>query len=195
MAVADKRTSLVRAADTLFHHTGFEHTSIADIAAAAKVPVGNVYYYFKTRTDLVKAVTEHRLAGVEARRAEWDSLASPRDRLLAYVDSFEKHTEDMTAHGCPVGSLCLEANKQGGDAAKEASAVFRSSLEWMRIQFRAMGFPDKVARAHAARLLGARQGSVLLSNTFKDPTYIRLEIARLKGWLGKLPPAGERKKS
>lgn len=193
MAESGKRESLLRAADTLFHRKGFEHTSIADVAASAEVPLGNVYYYFKTRDELAKAVTEQRLASVRARRAEWDALASPRDRLLAYVKSFENRIEEFTAHGCPAGSLCLEANKLGGSVAGDAGSIFRESLEWMRIQFRAMGLPDRQARAHAAHILSGRQGSVLLANTFKDPEYIRLEIARLKKWLGDMPDGKGRK--
>jgi hypothetical protein len=130
---------------------------------------------------------------VQERRKQWESLP-PRDRLLAYVESFASRIDERTAHGCPVGSLCLEANKQGGSLAQDASAVFRSSLDWMGIQFRAMGFSEREARTHAARIMGGWQGSILLSNTFKDPEYMRLEIARLKQWLGGLPAAKERKK-
>jgi TetR/AcrR family transcriptional repressor of nem operon len=193
MAGTGKRESLIRAADSLFHRNGFERSSIADVAAAAAVPLGNVYYYFKTRDELVKSVSDRRLASVRARRSEWDALASPRDRLIAYVKSWENLTDELTAHGCPVGSLCLEANKQGGSVARDASSVFRDSLEWLGTQFRAMGLPVRQARANAAQLLSGRQGSVLLSNTFKDPEYIRLEIARLKKWLGDMPAGNERK--
>jgi hypothetical protein len=87
----------------------------------------------------------------------------------------------------------LEANKQGGSVARDASSVFRDFLEWLGVQFRAMGFPVRQARANAAQLLSGRQGSILLSNTFKDPEYIRLEIARLKKWLGDMPAGNERK--
>ena len=195
MAGTEKRESLILAADSLFHRNGFEHTSIADIAAAAAVPLGNVYYYFKTRGELVKAVTDHRLASIRARRLEWDALASPRDRLLAYVRSFESRTDDFTAHGCPAGGLCLEANRVGGPIARDAASVFRESLEWLGTQFQAMGLPIRQARANAAQLLSGRQGSVLLSNTFKDPVYIRLELARLKKWLSDMPAGKERKKT
>ncbi len=193
MAGTEKRGSLIRAADSLFHRNGFEHTSIADIAAAARVPLGNVYYYFKTRGELVRSVTDHRLASVRARRAEWDALASPRDRLLAYVKSFENRIDEFTAHGCPAGGLCLEANKVGGPIARDAASVFRESLQWLGTQFRAMGLSDRQARANAAQILSGRQGSVLLANTFKDPKFIRLEIARLKKWLGDMPAGNERK--
>lgn len=195
MVGTEKRDRLVRAADVLFHRNGLEHTSIADIAAAADVPVGNVYYYFKTRGDFVKAVTELRAEAIRARRAEWDALATPKDRLLAYVKSFENGVDFFTAHGCPAGGLCVEANKQGGAIAEDASALFRESLEWLGAQFRSMGQTAAEAHANAARILGGRQGSVLLANTFQDPEYIRMEIKRLKQWLAEMAAGKERKKS
>jgi TetR/AcrR family transcriptional regulator, transcriptional repressor for nem operon len=190
----EKRNKLINAADELFHQKGFEHTSIADIAAVAEVPIGNVYYYFKTRGDLVKAVTEFRLQFIRAKRKEWEDLPTPRARLMAYLESFENRVEEFTNHGCPVGGLCIEANKVGGDIALNASAVFRESLQWIYTQFRAMGISESRAQAHAAQILSGRQGSVLLSNTFKDSKYIRLETARLKKWLQDISSNKERKK-
>lgn len=195
MVGTEKRDRLVRAADILFHRNGFEHTSIADIAAAADVPVGNVYYYFKSRGEFIRAVTELRAEAVRARRAEWEALASPKDRLLAYVKSFENGIDFFTAHGCPTGGLCVEANKQGGAIAEDASAAFRESLEWLGAQFRSLGQSAAEARANAASMLSGRQGSVLLANTFQDPEYIRMEIKRLRQWLGGMPAGKERKKS
>lgn len=186
MVRVDKRERLVRAAAALFHRKGFEQTSLADIATEADVPLGNVYYYFKTRNDLLKAVTGGRIAALRKRRADLEALP-PRERLLAYVDGWEAHTEELTAHGCPVGGLCLEANKQGGPAAEEAAAVLRDSLDWVAAQFRGMGYGGQEARDLAARMIGARHGSILLSNTFKDPRHIRMEIERIGQWLAGLP--------
>ena len=45
----DKRSRLIQTAVKLAYLHGFRTTSLADIAEAAKVPVGNVYYYFKTK--------------------------------------------------------------------------------------------------------------------------------------------------
>ena len=55
---AAKRDRLVAAARTTIHQQGVEKTTLADIAAAADVPVGNVYYYFKTKDELVAAVLD-----------------------------------------------------------------------------------------------------------------------------------------
>ena len=53
-----KRDRLIDAASQLFYEQGVERTTIADIAAAADVPAGNVYYYFKavsyTHLDVYK---------------------------------------------------------------------------------------------------------------------------------------------
>src|ERR1700686_2451782 len=45
----DKRSRLLSAAVELTYQNGFDATSLADIAREAKVPLGNVYYYFKNQ--------------------------------------------------------------------------------------------------------------------------------------------------
>ena len=57
----------------MFYANGVERTTLADVAQAAGIPLGNVYYYFKTKHDLIQAVVEARLsearamlAGIEA---------------------------------------------------------------------------------------------------------------------------------
>lgn len=182
----DKRVRLLRAAAGLFHRQGYELTSLADIAAEADVPLGNVYYYYRTREELLKAVTEDRRETMNQKRAEWETLSSPRVRLLTYVDSFAVHEAEFAAHGCPAGSLCLEANKIGGEVAAHAAAVLEDSLAWLEKQFKAMGFGKRRARENAAHVLAARQGSVLLANTFKEPAFMRQEVERLKQWLADL---------
>ena len=55
---AGKRERLVAAARKMFHEQGVEKTTLAEIAAAAEVPVGNVFYYFKTKDAIVSAVID-----------------------------------------------------------------------------------------------------------------------------------------
>src|SRR5258705_1889960 len=58
----DKRSRLVSAAVGLAYQNGFEATSLADIAREAKGPLGNVYYYFKTKDEIGEAIVGLRLA-------------------------------------------------------------------------------------------------------------------------------------
>ena len=53
---ATKRERLVRAAAECFREGGIRATTIKIIAERADVPIGNVYYYFKTKEDFASAV-------------------------------------------------------------------------------------------------------------------------------------------
>jgi TetR/AcrR family transcriptional repressor of nem operon len=57
-----KRDRLVAGARETLHRQGVQATTIADIAHASDVPVGNVYYYFKFKDEIVAAVIEAREA-------------------------------------------------------------------------------------------------------------------------------------
>ena len=57
----DKRERLVDAAVTLFHHRGYGQTSLSDIAEQSGVPLGNVYYYFKTKADVLYYIVDRVL--------------------------------------------------------------------------------------------------------------------------------------
>src|SRR5713226_6092365 len=61
----DKRSRLIQTAAKLAYRQGFRKTTLADIAEEAQVPLGNVYYYFKTKDELAAAVVELRLKELE----------------------------------------------------------------------------------------------------------------------------------
>src|ERR1700682_241750 len=101
-AQADKRARVIETAMKLAYKHGFRETSLADIAEAAHVPVGNVYYYFKTKEELGEAVVERRLAQFRELREEMDRLSSPKERLFAFVESVHGDREQRARGG---GSL------------------------------------------------------------------------------------------
>ena len=78
---SDKRERLLEAGRCLIHRQGFRHTTLADIARESGVPLGNVYYYFRTKDELLDAVA-HRLGDeFRERAAALESAhAEPRAR-------------------------------------------------------------------------------------------------------------------
>src|SRR6266481_4349094 len=138
-AQPDKRTRLIETAAKLAYGRGFRETSLADIAEAARVPVGNVYYYFNTKEELAEAVVERLLGEFRAARAGWDRLSSPKERLLAFVSSIQANRERLARGGCPLGGLCTELHKEGGALAKQSAALFTEPMRWLEEQFRAVG--------------------------------------------------------
>lgn len=174
----DKRERLVEAARTLFHHQGFGETSLADIARESGVPVGNVYYYFKTKEDIAGAVigqhAEH-LASI-ARKAE--QLPDARARILSMLDSMACDCDQIAHSGCPMGSLCVEFAKRDTALREDANRLLLRIMSWVERQFADLGRDD--ARALAVQTVSTIQGSSVLALAMRDPAIFRQEIERLK---------------
>ena len=178
----DKRIRLIEAAKTLIHQQGFNLTTLADIAQEADVPLGNVYYYFKTKEAIGIAVIEKRAAEWSERLASWSEISDPLVRLMTLV-KYSLENLDVTARfGCPIGGLCQELGKQGGALSDLAAKLLHDILVWSEEQFRALSF-DQKAPGLALNLISSVQGMFLLTHTFKDPKLAQRQTEELKSWL------------
>ena len=178
----DKRVRLIEAAKVLIHQQGFNLTTLADIAQEADVPLGNVYYYFKTKEAIGEAVIEKRAAEYAEMLASLDEIPEPSSRLRAFVDSNVENVESIARYGCPMGGLCQELGKQGGSLADQAAKLLHDILQWSEAQFRSLGFADK-ADEYALNLVSSIQGMHLLTHTFKDPKLAKRQTDTLLAWL------------
>jgi len=181
----DKRTRLIETAMKLAYRNGFRETSLADIAEIAHVPVGNVYYYFKTKEELGEAVVERRLAEFRALRQEIDRLSSPKERLFAFVDTIRGNREQLARGGCPLGGLCSELQREGGALAKKSAALFTEPMRWLEEQFRALGH-EKDSRELAVHFFSAFQGMAAVALGTNDREVVVMEAKRLQDWIGTL---------
>lgn len=179
----NKRTRLIEAADKVVQLQGFNQTTLADIAQEADVPLGNVYYYFKTKEEIGQALISHRTDFYSCQLHSWNELPDPRKRILRLIKAVADNHEVLTQSGCPIGSLCQELHKEGGPLALEASGMFAAILTWLTEQFHLLG-KGKDASGLALHLLSALQGASLLTHTFKDSKLILRETTRLKQWIG-----------
>ena len=179
---ADNRTRLLHAAEKATYRYGFGSAAIADIAEEARIPLGNVYYYFKTKDEIGGAIVELRVSRFRRLLQELDKADSPQERLCGFVQTKIKNRARLARSGCPVGTLCSELQKHGGPAAKKSRVLFATALSWMEAQFRAMG-QGAESRGLAVHLLSATQGVSVLAHTFHDAGMIEMEAARLKKWI------------
>jgi TetR/AcrR family transcriptional repressor of nem operon len=184
MQQLDKRSQLVEAAVHLVHQQGFDRTTLADIAERTRMPLGNLYYYFKTKDAIGRAIVEQRAGDTAALLREWDKLPSPKDRLEAFVDMTFDNRNIIVRSGCPIGTLCAELHKERGPLAKSATRLFSQFLEWIEAQFEAMGCGE--SRELAEHLLSGLQGASVLTHSFGDPKYIVREARRRKAWIQEL---------
>src|SRR5258707_2168114 len=100
----DKRSRLIQTAAKLAYRQGFRKTTLADIAEEAQVPLGNVYYYFKTKDDLAAAVVEHRLKELGKLQQSWEEMDSPKDRLCACLQATAENAKALPRGGWSVGT-------------------------------------------------------------------------------------------
>lgn len=178
----DKRVRLIEAAKVLIHQQGFNLTTLADIAQEADVPLGNVYYYFKTKEAIGIAVIEKRASEWAERLAMWSEMGDPQTHLNALIKFGLEDLEITARFGCPIGGLCQELGKQGGTLSDLAAKLLHDILQWGEEQFRALGFGDMSA-SHALNLVAMIQGTFLLTHTFKDPKIAARQSEELQQWL------------
>jgi TetR/AcrR family transcriptional repressor of nem operon len=184
---AGKRERLVTAAQQVFHRHGVEKATLADIAAAAGVPLGNVYYYFRTKDALVSAVIERYGRSYDVMSAELDQHEQPADRLRALLRALTSRREQLASYGCPIGSLSSELDKRDGVLRTEAAGVLSSIIDWAEPQFQAMGRDD--ARELAVALIASYEGITVLASALRDPSLITAEAERLERWIDSLAPS------
>jgi AcrR family transcriptional regulator len=183
-AAAGKRERLVEGARVTLHEQGVEGTTIADIAAAADVPVGNVYYHFKTKDQLVQAAIDAHAQDARAALASLEQGRTPKARLKALVRMFASKGELSAKYGCPQGTLCSELDKRADPLARDAATLMQLPIEWAERQFKQMGRRD--ARDLAVALIAAYQGISLLTNTLREPELMSREARRLERWIDSL---------
>ena len=175
---------MIAAACDLFYRRGIAGTTLAHIAEAADVPVGNMYYYFKTKDDIVAAVVEARTEELRSATAALQRRhGTPKARLKALVGLLADSRDMIADHGCPYGTLCTELAKPG-ESHPLTAPLMQTLLDWTEQQFDAMG--RRNAHDLALELVIAYQGSAVLANALAQPKLMAREARRLEKWINAL---------
>lgn len=184
--VNNKRQRLIEAARHLIHRKGFNQTTLADIAQESGVPLGNVYYYFKTKDELAHTVVDIRRQELREMFCEWEQQQQdPKERLLFLLDMVDEIRESNAINGCPVGGLCQEMNKSDNQALKQkAGDNLCMMLVWATEQFKVLNHEH--AQDLALNFITTLQGSILMANTLGDADILKSQIIRLRHWLNQL---------
>ena len=182
---SNKRDRLIRSADQLILRHGYRQTTLADIAHDSGVPLGNVYYYFKTKEDIARTIIDTRIATMETLLTRCSRAADPRERLLEFLHYPLELRKEISDHGCPMGTLSYEISRSTEGALSEGSrALIQVVLDWCTVQFEAMGKTD--AGALALQLVTRLQGMSLVANALNDPEVVDRVIQQTRDWLNSL---------
>jgi AcrR family transcriptional regulator len=180
----DKRSRLIESAKQLFHEQGVHTTTLADVAGRAGIPLGNVYYYFKTKDELIAAVVDAQKTEIASFLALIDQKRTPQARLKALAQQWVDSADIAAQYGCPIGSLCSELMK-GPSFNSGPDAPFAIIVDWAQQQLRELGVRD--SRDQAMSIVGRIQGASLLAQSFRDPKILAREARLIDRWVDSLP--------
>ena len=178
MSMATKREKLIEAATTLIYQKGFRNTTLADTANISGVPLGNVYYYFKSKESLAKAVIESHKNFYMEQLTLLEKLPDPGSRLNAFLDYIEDMLDTLVEYGCPVGSLCQELDKTKEHIAIDANNLFKLQIEWLIKQYQKLGSDSP--RDHAVEFTTDLQGATLMAHVLGDKNILLDRLHKMR---------------
>ncbi|MDH4609970.1 TetR family transcriptional regulator [Pseudomonas sp. BN102] len=91
----ETRVQILDATERVFHEKGVSHASLAEIAAAAGVSRGAIYWHFENKTDLFQAMLERIRMPIEelARASESEDEPDPLGRMRQLLVRLLKRVE------------------------------------------------------------------------------------------------------
>ncbi len=180
----NKRERLVESARLLIHRQGFYRTTLADIASNSGVPLGNVYYYFKTKDEIAAAVVEKRTKELQAESEKWMEDPDPKNRLNSFLDMVDSRRMVLAQFGCSVGSLCQELDKARNPLTDKADGTIRWQVKWATGQFKEMGQIN--AEELAQQFVSNIQGAILLAQSLRNHDVLRRQLDKIRTWVDEL---------
>ena len=179
---AETRNSILDAAELVFSQRGVSHTSLEDIAKAARVTRGAIYWHFKNKSELFTAMVNRVSLPIEdivARSADDDAddpLALLKEAAVGALkrtatDPQCQRVFDIITHKC-------EYLEDTADVRERISHIKCGCVERTEKTIR-----NAIKRGQLPKNLDARLAAVgldsliygLISNWLADRTYVKLE--------------------
>ena len=177
-----KRNRLIDTAKKLIYQQGFNITTLSDIALEVDLPLGNIYYYFKTKNDIGIAVLESITLLQQKLFQQLDKEAALKNRLHDFLEHAKQDAKLIALQGSEIGTLCQEFGKEGGVLANLSAKLIMDRLLWVEAQFYALRF-IKEAPDLSLDLIYRLEGIFVLGYAFRDPNLIIRQICLLQDYL------------
>ena len=179
---AATRARILSAAYALFYRTGFQRTSLDDIAAKAGVTKRTLYYHVRSKDELVGAMLDHQHAFVLEQMARWIGDEPDARKLVGRLfDSLARWAERGLAGkerwtGGGFTRMALELADLPGHPARLATRRHKAVLE-AELARRLAECGVTRAREIAAQIQMLLEGAMVLILIHGDVGYARLAAA------------------
>jgi AcrR family transcriptional regulator len=195
--VSDTRQRLVDAARELFWSQGYEATGLKDILAKAGANSGSLYYFFKTKEDLLLAVLDWYVDNLhsEVMSPAFALTDDPIERVFSVLDGYARLLRAThCTGGCPIGNLALELANPS-DAVREK--ITRNLANWCRAiescfddaADRLVDGTDTAALAQMA--LTVMEGGILQARAYRSVAPYQQAVAQFRLFVHRLTKNGD----
>ena len=173
-STASTKDRLVDAARDLFWAQGYEITSLAEIAKKAGANSGSLYYFFKTKEELLLAVLDWYMENLFPQLIQpiVAHVSDPIERIFALLDRYREALKATgCTYGCPIGNLTLELGDNLPRAREKLARNFAGWREWVHKFLEEAGprLPESLDRREvAAFVLTVMEGGVMQSRAHQS---------------------------
>ncbi len=131
--VSEKKREILEAASRVFRRKGLHASGMRDIAAELEMAVGNLYYYFRDKEDLLAFIQQTTLAGLQTLAARAEALELRADGKLwllvaGHVTLLNEETPGSLAH-LEVEALGEERRRPIQKGRDEYERTFRRLID------------------------------------------------------------------
>jgi AcrR family transcriptional regulator len=176
-----RRDALIQAAAALFWIKGYSGTSLADVAKTSEVPLGNLYYYYKTKADLALGVanffvdeTTQLIESVSQEKSD------PRERLRFLVERMRATQGKRLSYGCPISAACRDFRETAPEASARAGESFALLIAFIAQELAKTGRKPSVALVKARHVIAEWQGGIALAHGLQQPNVLAETYARME---------------
>lgn len=191
------REELLNAAMFLFWEKGYAATSMIDVFARSGVNAGSMYYYFKSKQELLLGVLD-RLAEImyPALLAPiWERENDPIERIFGLLERYRRAILDSKfSYGCPVGRLATEIPAEMTEVHDKIAMNFEGWSSAVRKCLEAAG--SRVPKGMDLKMLSrfvltVMEGGVMQSRSYRSIEPFDQAVAQLRDYFDRLEEQGQ----
>lgn len=189
---APTRDRLVNAAMELFQAQGYGATSMKEILAKAQANSGSLYYFFRSKEDLLLAVLEKYLELLHpaVMRPAFARASDPIERVFAVLDGYRQFLLNSgCTGGCPIGNLATEV----GDVRPVVrQKIAENFINWCKaiescLDDAADRLPADLDRGALARfVLTVMEGGIIQARAHRSIEAFDAAVAQLRDYFNRL---------
>jgi TetR/AcrR family transcriptional repressor of nem operon len=176
----ETKKKIVRSATRLIHTRGYKNTSLDDVFADSGVNKGSFYFHFTGKDELVHAVIDRFLTGIERRLDLISETNGPAlEKVSIYFGGMASMFEQSgCTGGCLLGNLTLEVSDWHEGLRDHLSICFdrmKGRLTEFIVEGQRSGEvrTDRSAEELAAFLIALMEGALMAARLKKDAAAFR----------------------